>query len=506
MTKGYPKGIGSDKNALLTFTGFHDPYHESLITGEEIEGPILSLISLRQFHQVLLLSTPNTKIFTEKTKEAIVAKHPKTKVTIKHLPLKDPTDYSAIFYELRNLIGPLLEIRKGSNFFVCPTPGTPQMHACWLLLIAGGEFPATILQVNPKKFTDLDAPLVKEISLNEKGFPAVRAPIPDLEISQEIPSLRDAIRRFNIVGDHPAFINALEKCALLSEAECPILILGKSGTGKEIFARMSHELSSRREGPFVAVNCAAIPEKLAESILFGHVRGAFTGADKAQKGKISIAHGGALFLDELGELSLKIQAKLLRVLQDKIVEPLGASKGKRADVRIIAATNSNLKVAIAAGNFREDLYYRLNVGEILLPPLSERISDIPKLALHLLDKANQFTKYPKKISTEAINKLMNYHWPGNVRELQNVIERAVITTRDRVIAPERIEFFSTRGNEFLVSTILEDGFQIEGYMKDLRKKIFVQALEQSGGKQSKAAKLLGVTPQAVHQFVRENEI
>jgi transcriptional regulator with GAF, ATPase, and Fis domain len=263
-----------------------------------------------------------------------------------------------------------------AQFFVAVASGTPQMHACWVLLAASGEIPAHILHVRPPRFVSKEHPLVSEIDLTSPDFPLVRAHVGGLETPYDIPDDLDiVVQQLGIVGDHPRMRQALEYGAALAPSAVPILLLGETGTGKELFARCIHRLSGRPADRFVPINCAALPQELVESILFGHKRGAFTGAMSDQKGKFDIADRGTLFLDELAELPLSTQAKLLRVLQDGVIEPLGAPNAHHVDVRIIAATNRALQQAMRHRKFREDLYYRLNVGEIHVPPLRDRRSD-----------------------------------------------------------------------------------------------------------------------------------
>jgi len=211
---------------------------------------------------------------------------------------------------------------------------------------------------------------------------------------------------------------------LAAPTDATVLLLGETGTGKELIARAIHRNSPRREGPFVVVNCAAIPETLLESELFGHERGAFTGAANRKIGRFALAHGGTVFLDEIGELPIPIQAKILRVLQFKEFEALGSNHTHKVDVRIIAATNRSLTDEVREGRFREDLYYRLNVGEIRLPPLRDRRSDIPPIALNILDRINAHLRRPKRLAPKALTRLQAHVWPGNVRDLENVLERS----------------------------------------------------------------------------------
>ncbi|WP_022853836.1 sigma-54-dependent transcriptional regulator [Thermodesulfatator atlanticus] len=253
-------------------------------------------------------------------------------------------------------------------------------------------------------------------------------------LKQEYISLKKSLSGPRITGKSQAIRQLQEALEKVAQTDATVLITGESGVGKEVAARTVHALSRRKDGPFVAVNCAAIPEELIESELFGHERGAFTGALSAKKGKFDLANGGTIFLDEIGDMSLSAQAKVLRVLQEKCFERVGGTRTINVDVRVIAATNKDLKKEIAAGKFREDLYYRLNVVPIHIPPLRERPEDIPLLVEEFLE---EFAKHSglgrKKISEEALAALKQYHWPGNIRELRNLIERLVIMSRGNII-------------------------------------------------------------------------
>jgi transcriptional regulator with PAS, ATPase and Fis domain len=296
---------------------------------------------------------------------------------------------------------------------------------------------------------------------------------------------------------------ALEQAAALADSKVPILILGATGTGKELLAKFVHRLSGRPYENFVALNCANIQKDLAESLLFGHKKGSFTGAVADQVGKFEQADGGTLFLDELGELPMAAQAKMLRVLQDGLVEPIGAKKPRKVDVRIVAATNQNLGRAIRQNEFREDLYYRLNVGEIRLPALRERRSDIPKIALHILDRINATIKRPRRLSQAALARLQGLAWPGNVRDLQNVIERSARLTRSDVIDADDLIVTEPVAKDDPLSALPEpvQGFSIEGFLGSARKQLVMRALGTAGGNQSEAARLLGISPQAVHKYL-----
>ncbi len=275
----------------------------------------------------------------------------------------------------------------------------------------------------------------------------------------------------------------------VASSEATVLITGESGTGKEVLARLIHRNSPRRSAPMVCVNCSAIPENLIESELFGHVKGAFTGAVTSRKGRFQSANGGTLFLDEIGELRPELQAKLLRVLQEGEVEPVGADRPEKVDVRIVAATNRDLREEIAAGRFREDLFYRLSVIPLHLPPLRERKEDIPALVAHFLRKLG--APPGVRFSERALAAMQAYDWPGNIRELQNAVERCVILRRGEVIddwRPPLASQGSGAANGGLVPDIPDEGISLEEVEKELIRK----ALAKSGGNRSEAARLLRI--------------
>ncbi|RME57263.1 MAG: sigma-54-dependent Fis family transcriptional regulator, partial [Candidatus Dadabacteria bacterium] len=306
-----------------------------------------------------------------------------------------------------------------------------------------------------------------------------------------------------IVGKSPviaAIRNLIEKVA---PTDATVLITGESGTGKELAASEIHRLSSRKEGPFVAFNCSAIPENLLESELFGHIRGSFTSADRDHKGLFRQADGGTLFLDEVGELPLHLQAKLLRVIQERAVKPVGSTHTIPVNVRLIAATNRNLKKEVEEGRFREDLYYRLNVINIHLPPLRERKGDIPLLVAVLLNKLTKGKGFYPVISPQAMRYLLNYTYPGNVRELENVLERALIFGEDAILPEHLPEEVRNSTKDLTVQkekeptkiyTLddLEFPVNLEEILKEVERKYLEAALERAQGVKTKAAELLGI--------------
>lgn len=293
----------------------------------------------------------------------------------------------------------------------------------------------------------------------------------------------------------PAMQGIYELIKRIADSEATVLLTGESGSGKEVIARAIHYSSRRANKPFVAINCAALPDSLLESELFGYEKGAFTGATSRKPGRFEMADGGTIFLDEIGDMSINMQAKLLRVLQDRSFEHLGGNDTISVDVRIIAATNRDLQRAMKEGAFREDFYYRLSVIPINVPPLRERKEDIPDLALHFLKRYDK-RGLIKGISRQAMDELRDYNWPGNIRELENAIERAVILCDSGVIQPEHLPISVQRdepSQPALNIDIPDQGIDLETLEKQLIKK----ALEKTGGNQTKAAKLLGLTRSAL---------
>jgi Nif-specific regulatory protein len=306
-----------------------------------------------------------------------------------------------------------------------------------------------------------------------------------------------------MVGTSGAMQAIYRQIKQVSPTDTTVLIRGESGTGKELVASAIHHGSHRREGPLVKVNCAALSESLLESELFGHERGAFTGAAYARVGRIELAEGGTLFLDEIGDFQPTVQVKLLRALQEREYERVGSNSVRRADVRIITATNRNLEQAVRDGTFRQDLYYRINVFALNLPPLRERRPDVLELANHFVDKyAHRLQKTIRRISTPAINMLLAYHWPGNVRELENCIERAVLLSSDGVIhghnLPPTLQM--PDGSESTAAGSLTQRVQL------LEREMIVDALKRTCGNVTAAARQLGVTPRMVRYKIRKLSI
>ncbi|MDH3211234.1 MAG: sigma-54 dependent transcriptional regulator [Myxococcales bacterium] len=307
--------------------------------------------------------------------------------------------------------------------------------------------------------------------------------------------LRSRDRDRSIIGSSPAMQRIFEILTQVADTKANVLLSGESGTGKEVVARAIHNSGDRRNLPFVPVNCAAIPENLLESELFGHVKGSFTGAVQNKAGLFESADGGTLFLDEVGDLPPSLQVKLLRVIQDKSIRRVGGNSDRRVDVRIITATNRRLDEEIAAGRFREDLYYRLNVIEIPMPPLRERRDDIPLLVAHFIDKYSRDLDKPVEgVSEEALARLAEHRFPGNVRELENVIERAVALSRGPTIELESLPPAVLNPVEASPAPrISAGGVNLEELMAEYERGLLLEALGPAGGVKKRAAQLLGIS-------------
>jgi DNA-binding NtrC family response regulator len=490
-------------NILLTFIGFRDPY----VPGSMHLGPILSLLTLRDFDRVILLATPQTKSNLEQTVREIRAKKPALQIERIETPLGDPNDYAAILETLRANYRQLKERFPVAQYFISVKSGTAQMHACWFWLVASGEMAATLLNVHLAN-EERDDPQVLAIDLSNSELPVIRFQRkPKLtKPAHAVADPKAAAERLGIIGTAPELQAALKGACNIAPTNVSVLLVGETGTGKEQVARLIHLLSPRKDRPFLAVNCAEIPENLAESILFGHVKGAFTDADRSIPGRFVEADGGTLFLDELGELRPQIQAKLLRVCEDGRVPTVGGQP-RPVNVRLITATSMNLVQAIQDGTFKQDLYFRLAVIEIRLPPLRSRNADIPALAAAFLDRLNEEYRDllpPKRFSQKAMTRLATHHWPGNVRELLNVVKASYFNAAAEVIKDSEL-LFSEFSRQAGTRASLPDpchGFKMEAYLSQVRSSLIQKALEKAAGRPTAAARLLGCSAENISRFQR----
>jgi two-component system response regulator HydG len=325
----------------------------------------------------------------------------------------------------------------------------------------------------------------------------------------------DGQERFgDLIGRHARMAEIFKLVATVADSDATVLIQGESGTGKELIARRIHELSMRRKGPFVAINCAAFPQTLLESELFGHEKGAFTGAIHAHRGAFEQAQGGTIFLDEIGEIPVTAQVKLLRALQFREIHRVGSEKGVKADVRILAATSRNLRKAIEDGNFREDLYYRLHVIPVMLPPLRERMSDLPPLADHFLRKLREGSKKTVlSIDTGAMDILMNHDWPGNIRELENVLEHAFVLATSETVSARDLPAYLREPREKSEGSAkgpkeMEGPKEIERLegLEEMEKDHLIRILNQCGGNKIQAAKKLKISRSTLYRKLQQYQI
>ncbi|UCD56855.1 MAG: sigma-54-dependent Fis family transcriptional regulator [Candidatus Hydrogenedentota bacterium] len=347
--------------------------------------------------------------------------------------------------------------------------------------------------------------VTKPLDMEELRILASRAIEKRSLIKENIQLRAELDSRFNIsdfIGQSAKMQDIFRLIEHVAATNTTVLVTGESGTGKELVARAIHSKSARHLKPFVVVNCAALSEHLLESELFGHVKGAFTGAHIDRRGRFELADGGTLFLDELALMSIPLQGKLLRVLQEKEFEPVGGTRTIRVDVRIIGATNKDLERLLEEKGLREDLYYRLNVVEIHLPPLRERREDVPLLVDHCISKLyRELGKNVRGVSDEVIKSLTEYSWPGNVRELENVIERAMVLGKSDVLGIENFpsQIMEQRGQTdsresfFNGLRLTDDGISLMETVEEIEKRLIREALERTGGNKTKAAELLGVT-------------
>jgi two-component system response regulator PilR (NtrC family) len=386
---------------------------------------------------------------------------------------------------------------------------------CFFLLITGVPTVETaIAAIN----SGADRYVIKDHELVDQLRRAVREVSESLKWKKEAGYLRRELRRLtgldNIIGQSPNMRAIFELIQTIAPQTSRVLITGESGTGKELVARAIHENSMRAQAPFITINCGAFPETLLESELFGYMKGSFTGANENRQGLFQAAHGGTLFMDEIGNMSLTMQVKLYRVLQEGKVRPIGSTEESDVDVRIIAATNKNFEKEIAEGRFREDLYYRLSVIPIQLPPLRERREDIPLLARHFLETFRKTMEKPvERISPEAMSRLESYDWPGNVRELENTMERAIaLETTGEVslrVLPDRIAGYS--GSAALTGPDGTTGFPAEGVdfekeIAEAERRYLQSALERTHGVRTQAADLLKISYRSFRHYAKKHNL
>jgi DNA-binding NtrC family response regulator len=486
--------LGEGGQELLTAAKVRGKYGEK-------PGPLKTAVSQGSFEEIHLLS--NYPEIVHKPFATWLGCEP----VIHQVELPDPTDYPQVFHVVNSVLAQLAGKvqKKQPELCILLTPGTPAMAAVWILL-GKSRYPATFYQTFKNELHSTTVPydlvddFVPEILRN-----------PDLNLQHLAGKKPSEVDGFEgIVGESQAIRLAVGRAQRAALRDVPVLLLGESGTGKEMFARAIHAASHRKSNRFEAINCAAIPRDLLESELFGHVKGAFTGADKNREGAFLRVNGGTLFLDEIGECDPLIQAKLLRVLQPppgtgpchRIFCPVGASESVTSDVRIVAATNRDLVQEVKSNRFREDLYYRLAVITLRLPPLRERPRDIPLLAECFLRQVNEdFARQEpgyrhKKISATGMEFVKRHGWPGNVRQLYNaILQAAVMAAGDTLNRQEMVAAVGAAGNDPDLNVLeqpLGDGFNLEEHLKSIQRYYLRRAMEEADGVKTRAADLLGL--------------
>ena len=459
-------------------------------------GPIGQAVKARDFDEICLIS--NLASGEAENYEQWLRSLTESEIVLRTERLTGPTQFGEIYEAASRVVTDVLDRNgKESSLAFHLSPGTPAMASVWIIL-AKTRFPAELIESSIEEG-------VKTVSF---PFDISAEFLPDLLRHQDRRLERFAV---GVTPDAPEFSHLIHrgnvmkrvilKAQLVAPRTVPVLIEGESGTGKELLARAIHEASFRCEGPFVPVNCGAIPENLLESEFFGHEKGAFTGADKQKIGYFEAAHGGTLFLDEIGELPAPAQVKLLRVLQEKEIHRLGSTRSAPFDARIIAATNRDLIREMAENRFREDLFYRIAVAIIKLPPLRERAGDVGLIIDALLKQINRDGENEpgykhKKISAGAKNLMLQYEWPGNVRELQNTLMRAAIWSTGSTISLEDIKEamipIAPSRTDDLLERPIQDGVNLQELLAKLAKHYLRKALDEANGNKTKAARLVGL--------------
>jgi transcriptional regulator with GAF, ATPase, and Fis domain len=419
------------------------------------------------------------------------------RVELLTLEVRDPSDYAELFHALEPAVD---RIARAADVDILLSAGTPQMQTLWLILTKAGLLSGRLLQVIPAAFVPSIHPkAIREVHLDIDGFPEIRA------IRDEVVRLRAHSRVLgsHLIGGSRPMRDLANRIGRVAPTTLPVLIHGETGTGKELVARSVHDSSHRASGPLITENCGALTESVLASELFGHEKGAFTGAAHAKRGLFELAHGGTLFLDEIGELSPKVQVNLLRVLENGTLRRLGGETSIRVDVRIVAATHRDLPAMVRDGTFREDLYYRLQGATLAVPPLRDRIEDLEPLVSHFLAEVGG----DLRVSREAWRALESYSWPGNVRELRAEVMRWHVFC-DRWVRPEDLDPKTTTPAEpaAAVPSLASAPRPLAEAVAEAERAAVSAALAESGGNLSRAARILAIDRNTLKRKVRRHQI
>ncbi|MEI6206075.1 MAG: sigma 54-interacting transcriptional regulator [Desulfuromonadales bacterium] len=495
------------KKILFAWTGNQD-FKAAEENNSSSLGAICMAATSREFDELVLLSDANLDK-TTRYREWLASKQVKNVQVIAIDLGGNPNDYKRIYEAAKSSIQDYLKHSKSEvelTFHLAP--GTPAMATIWVILAP--VFSAKLIHSSPERG-------VKDV---EFPFSIVADYLPDLQEKMILAHLSDhgpeSAEFEKIIHQSEVMKNQITRARIVAPYPVPVLIYGESGTGKELFAEAIHNASQRKHKPFKSINCGAIPVTLFESVLFGHIKGAFTGADEDKVGLIEAAEGGTLFLDEIGELPHEIQAKLLRVLndEDKKFSRVGESSERSANVRIISATNRNLVEEIAKNNFRDDLFYRLAVGILNLPPLREREGDIRLLVDHLMKSTiKKLALKTKKFSNSAYTSLLSHPWPGNVRELKSTLTRAALWSRGSIINEQDIEDAKlpvakeSQNIDTILGRSLQSGFDLKKVIGEVAEHYLERAMKEAGGNKTKAAESLNFNSyQAIDVWLKRYDI
>ncbi|HDP99308.1 MAG TPA: sigma-54-dependent Fis family transcriptional regulator [bacterium] len=480
------------KKILLSFIGDNDCYPF------EKKGPILSILSKQKFDKVYLLYNKESYLKPASDIFCYCEIHfPEITIVYQEAPAINPTDYNTVYPSMYKAVKEIIKQNKSANYTISLTSGTPTMHACWIFLQQGGVIKANLIQISRDG-------IISEVNFNLDDFPhikkvgSIKTEISRLARENVQLKQRLKLQYDHIIGECPEILKVKEQIQLFSETPIPIFISGETGTGKELVAEAIHFNSQRKENRFVPINCGAIPANLFESELFGHKKGAFTGAIAEKEGKFMLADKGTIFLDEIVDLPLDMQVKLLRVLQEGVFIPVGATREIKVDVRVISATNQDIKKAVKEGKFREDLFYRLVHTEINLPPLRLRGNDKILIANHIMQQLNHKYGTVKTLTESAMSKLLAYDWPGNIRQLKNCLETGYQYTDDKIEA-RHLNFIDIESQSTKIE-ISNQGVDLDNEILPL---YYHAALEKTNGNAEQAAKLLKLEPHTFRARLRK---
>jgi len=509
-----------DYQILLSFVGNRDPFP----VNETEDGPLLALLVERGFDAIYLVLSSPDYLERARTLEAILGQRGvRTSISLISLELDSVVDYEEIFSKLHSALLQVVErnVFRRPRYHILLDPGTPQMQTCWFLLARSNLFPATLLQGIPPKFNH-GKYRVREIDFKASVLPVMVSPERDTCVAEDHATYGDEkTSRGSCSGDQPAGLpvivaeapamrEVLETARQVAKYDVTVLIRGETGTGKSLLARYVHDHSGRSKQPFLPVNCGAIPRELAESELFGHGAGAFTGAERERLGYFRAADGGTIFLDEVAELSAEIQAKLLRVIESGRFIPMGKDAETATSVRLLAATHQDLRELVRTGKFRRDLFERLNQAELTLPPLRERDGEIDRLVEEFLSRWNGKYGEARRLDADLLEAVRNYSWPGNIRELENAIFRACSTCPTESVGARYLPPEVTRPPSAATPAALptldfdpDRGVDLATLKLVFEKRYVDAALACTGGNKERAASLLGMDGAALRKALRE---